>query len=251
MRERAGSVAVALGVQAGLFLLLLFSLAVVHRLPQEKETILTLPPLPRPVLKPAMVIDGRPRRPLRPSAAPPPPMPSLPVPAAPAPQAAPAQGEAVLPALGRALADCRPEKLANLPPAARAQCPPPAPQAKRDDSDLMQPNRHVKDEDYYAAEKANRDAPFALPGAAGGPLGILLTALFNPGAWADKHSYSLGPPVPPKGGVAAGPAPRQHVSDTRFQDALNAVNARKGAITAKPAPPPPDAGAAEAGAAAP
>ena len=244
LRQRLTSATAAIGVQAGLFAMLLLSFEAVRQLPPEKETILVLPPLPRPVSRPAIVIDGRPRPPLRASTAPPPLVTPLPVPAAPAPQAAPGTSTAVLHDLGKALADCRPEKYNDLPPADRARCPPPAAQAKKNDDQDLLAMPHVKDEQYWAAEKANRDAPFQLPGAGAGPLGILLTALFNPSAFADKHNYSAGPPLPPKDGGPAGSEPRQHASDTLVQDALAAVNARKRALYAKPAAPPPDAGAA-------
>lgn len=239
LRDRVPGILVAAGVQAGLFALLLFSLAVVHRLPPEKETTLILPPLPRPVLKPAIVIDGRPRPPLRPSATPPPLVTPLPAPAL--PEAAPGNSAAILRDLGKGLSDCRPEKYNDLPASDRARCP--AAQAKKNDDRDLLATPHVDDEQYWAAEKANRDAPFGLPGAAGGPLGILLTALFNPGAYLDKHSYSYGPPLPPKGGGAPAPDAREHASDVLVQDAVNAVNARKRALYARPAP------AAETGAA--
>ena len=130
--------------------------------------------------------------------------------------------------------------------AARRDCPPPSPAAET--QALLHPNHRVKDEDYYAAEKAQRDAPFMLPGAGAGPLGILLTALFNPGAFADKHNYNAGPPLPPKDGDAASDSrksPPQHASDDAFKDALQAINDHK-AQSGRAAPPPPaPAGAAQ------
>lgn len=259
IRDRLPSATAALAIQLAIAALLAVSFEAVRQAAPEKETILNLPPLVRPAPAP-MVIDARGRRRTSPAAAPPPvpqsPAPAAPVLTAPPATAAPSAAGAV-PAPGRrtgqaapgpAPADCAPQNLASLTPAERALCPPP-PRADANEIPLN-PQSHVKDAPYWEAERENSRAPFALPGAAAGPFGVLLSALLNPGAFADKHSYSYGPALTTKAGTPDPDAPPAHVSDDAFRKALQAANDRKRmlygkppAAAAQPAAPPAQAAA--------
>src|SRR6185312_15281992 len=71
LRERLTSGSAAIGVQAGLLGLLLYSFNMVRQLPQEKETILVLPPLVQPAQPSPMVINARGRARTAPALPPP------------------------------------------------------------------------------------------------------------------------------------------------------------------------------------
>lgn len=229
-REKLPSALGAIAIQGALAALVALSFEAVRQAVPEKETILLLPPAPKP--PEPMIIDARgARKPapapvLRNSA------PETPIVAAPpAPPAATVMEPASAPT-AQAQADCSPEVRARMLPAKRAAlCPPPPPGPN--DVPLQIGDGPVKDEEYFAAERARRDAPFTLPGAGAGPLGILLTALFNPSAFADKRNYNGG--LPPRGGATppSRPPPR-HATDAEFQKALKAVNDRKAGLPAKP-----------------
>lgn len=200
----AGAVT-ATAVQAGIFALLALSLVVVHRLPQEKETILVLPPPPRPVFRPAIVIDGRPRVPLRPSVLPPPSA-IAPVILAPAP----------LPARPQAVPEKpQPQDLRNpLMP------PPLSTRPSGNDIDLNPPSG-VKDEKRWEAEMAKKNAPPDAGVSVGVGIGVVIQDPLCKLAWV-----LMG------GGFKCGAMPAHHdATDAQVQAAVNAANARKRALS--------------------
>jgi hypothetical protein len=184
-----------LGIQGLVAALLLFSLTVARHILPAQETILLLP---RPAQQP-VVIDAR---------APPKPRPSSDrAPAEPAPPplpayAAPSAGlsasrggnSALLGALGRHVENCRIEKRD-----AEASCPNLAQQDER--AMLPEERKVVKNAPVWQAEVDRRNAPLTLPGAALGPLGVLVTALTNPGAFSDPRAYSAVPARQPMSGA--------------------------------------------------
>src|SRR4051812_19382931 len=186
-KQRLPSTALALAVQGGVFALLLYSFEQIRRAPQpEREVLLTLPrlrPAVRPVIIDARGVSSRPRPSLAPPVADAAAPPTL------APPAASDNGEQTVPqAPGRTLDKCRPGA-PYLPPAERALCPP---LLKPPDTDaiLLNPPSDVKDPERWEEELAVKNSPLALPGSAGGILGIIGTLLLNPGAYGDKRNWS-------------------------------------------------------------
>jgi hypothetical protein len=269
-RERLGSAAAAIALQAGLLALLVLSFEVVRRVAPEEERFITLPPLARPETQPApVVIDAR--KPPNPggTSTTAPPL-SLPAYALPSFSLGPPAGATALQALNRDLVGCA---LAN-PRDTRtaAPCPPLTVVARPDPNDIPLTDRPVKNAPIWQAGVDRRNAPKALPG--GDPLGTLLTLLFNPEAFLDKRSYSYATPQGPVSGadhlhdmitnnpiclsgagasaaeqcmrdagsvtmhrvVALGVPPPSgpHVSDSAFQQALAATQARTRALYGRP-----------------
>ncbi|HJR57527.1 MAG TPA: hypothetical protein VJ798_13205 [Rhizomicrobium sp.] len=192
-KDKLPSIAGTLAMQAAFAALLLFSITAVRRELAQPETILFLPPS-RPV-----TIDARQPRPLRdrpqqPAAqAAPMPPPLLPAYAAPSAGLSASTGGngALLGALGRYVENCRIERRD-----ADASCPP-SKLAHRDERTLaLDERKQVKNAPVWQAEVDRRNAPFALPGAGAGPLGILITALVNPSAFSDPKAYSAVSPPP-------------------------------------------------------
>jgi hypothetical protein len=192
-REKLPSALAAIALQVGMLALLALSFEVVRHIGAEKETILVLPPLARtaPATRP-MVIDGR--RIPKPEAAP------L------APQTLPAwatQGFAlgsgangILLAPRAGLTDCRPENLGRLGALERQACLPSAQMAARDPGALV-PYKLVPKAPTFQSGIDRRDAPVGLPGASGGPIGLLFTLLLDPGAYGDRRNYSYAQPQAP------------------------------------------------------
>lgn len=219
LNNRLPAALTALALQAGLFALLLLSFEAVRRLPPEKETTLFLPPLPRPKPKPALVIDGRPLVPLRPSATPP---------SRTAPPTPPAANgdSAILRDLGaltggaRAPSGCVPQEQAER--GSHAPCPRPGAQTGEIP---LNPDSHVKDEAHWAQEWEREHSDY-LPGVTAGEHDIHVS-LYN----------SNGPSL--LGGYRT-PAPystHAHASDADFQKALAAWQEREKTRHARPAPP--------------
>ncbi len=180
------------------------------------------------------------------------------------------QGTTALRDLSRDIVRCRIENYSDLSPAERLRCPPPD-MVRRDPNapQPLGPDKPVKNEQVWQGEVARRNAPVTLPG--GDIFGAALMLLFNPSAFADKRNYTPGPaPEPIDGaemtrqyalhgsgcpelddttkrncqadraalfehssGAVLLPS-HPHVSDTAFQQALAAVQARKQSIS----PPP-------------
>ncbi len=195
-KDRLPSLALALAVQAAFLALLVHALVVPHPPPPEpQEVIFLLPRLREPV-----VIDARTPRPapsLR-GNQPASPQRSGPAPAAPAPIAA--------------------------PPASEAPASSPAPAAPGRDLILLNPPSGVQDEKRWAEEKARAGKPPTLGVDVGVGVGIVIENPLCKLAWV-----LMG------GGFSC--APNNYVrktTDKEFQAALDAVNARKRAITPKP-----------------
>ena len=145
-----------------MFALLVLSFQIVRQLPAQKETILVLPPLVRPM--PSRVIDGRLPSPR--AAAPTPPFPPGQAPLF-APPPATERDNAILHDLGRTLSECAPEKYVKLTPSARDACPPPAHCRQRTSDTVkfsLRPDDHVKDEARWQREWENENTPYTLPG---------------------------------------------------------------------------------------
>ena len=215
LTERLPAVLTALAIQGGIFALLALSLMVVRQLPAEKETILVLPPLPRPVPTPAMVIDGRPRLPLRPSAMPP-------------------SAPALLPSSAPPASDGTAAILHDLGALTSGGKQPNAGTTKRDPRDVVSPDSHVRDESYWAAEREAVQTPPRVPcvSLADRTVGMgpaqskEQAVMVNPlcviaelANWGDsgKPQYER-PPFDPDAG---------HASDADFQNALAAWQARQ------------------------
>lgn len=237
-REKLTSAAAAIALQLGFAALLAVSFTVVRQVTAEKETILTLPPLPRPVPQPQskpMVIDARPKAaPQPPPAAVAPPIPALTT-------QAPALGNgqnAIQLAPRPVPPDCRPENYANLSASDRKTCPPPA--AAKSDSDLvgLLPPARAKNEAIWQGKTPPKDNPSGVSITAGGP-GIQLT-IQDP--LCKLASVFLK--------IVCGARPTYNMStDAQFQAARAAVQARTGAIYGKPvlASPPQAGGGNEKG----
>jgi hypothetical protein len=185
--------------------------------PVDITGVLLLPQTPRPPPKPPpkpIVIDAR-----RPAAAPrpatPPPAPAI---GAPAQNQAPPGNTAIT--VAPPVAPTCPNPRAD----GAADCPPIAQKPESDEQLVIAPPPQVKNQEIWEEELARKNAPFALPGADGGLAGIIATLIFNPGAYADKRSWSYG--VRP----AAPPAPpgRARPTDEEFRKALAAANRRRG-----------------------
>jgi hypothetical protein len=273
IRERLPSAAAALAVQAGLLALLVLSFEVVRRVAPEKETIINLPPLVRREAQRApVVIDAR--RPPEPGGgaiAPTPPL-SLPAYATPSFSLGVPAGETALQALNRAVIGCGPGTPRD--PRIAAPCPSLTGVARTDPNQIPLTGKPVPNAPVWQAEVDRRGAPMTVPG--GDPLGILLTLLGSPESFLDRRNYSYTPQAPVSGAdhlhdmitnnplclsgagasaaeqcmrdagavtmhsiVALGVPPPSgpHVSDTAFQQALAATQARTRALYGKPAAP--------------
>jgi hypothetical protein len=242
LRDRLPSAAAAIALQGGLLALLVLSFELVRHVAPEKETIITLPPLARPQARRApVVIDARPHAP----AAPPAPAQTvtprfvpptdLTLPAPP--------GNALSPAPGRAGADC------GAPGAAGHNACPPAHAGAPPDEIPLHPESHVKNAPIWQSEIERRNTPPSVP-----CVSLTNNAVGMGGFNKEDHGARLditcalkewGNPslLPPVRGAPADPGP-QHASDDAFNKALQAVNARKQALSGR-AP----AAAAKAGAA--
>jgi hypothetical protein len=274
VRARLTSAAAAIGVQLGIAALLVVSFAVVRQVSGEKETILYLPPLlqqrPQPQSRKPVVIDARPHA----STAPPPAAATPPLPAWATPGFALGTGQnGIVLAPPPGVGDCKPENYGQMNASARARCPPLAGVARADPNTMpLNPNKPVPNAKIWQAEVDRRNAPVGLPGASGGLIGMLGTLLFNPGAYLDKRSYSYVPPqadvldgaetthrawsqIPQCNGQLDDTTRRNcafnvgatmmsgggevypdhpHVSETAFQQALAATQARTRVLYGKP-----------------
>jgi hypothetical protein len=275
LRDRLPSAAAAIALQGGLLALLVLSFEVVRQAAPEKETIINLPPLARqrPQRAP-VVIDAR-RKPQPGGGTTATPPLSLPAYATPSFSLGMPQGATALQNLNRDLSGCgigAPEK---RDPQARTPCPPATALARPDPNTIPLTDRPVKNAPIWQAEVDRRGAPMMVPG--GDPLGILLTLLNSPESFLDRRDYSYATPQAPVSGadhlhdmitnnplclsgagasaaeqcmrdtgavtmhglVALGvpPVSGPHVSDSAFQQALAATQARTRALYGKPAPP--------------
>jgi len=201
-RQRLTSAAAAIGVQLGIAALLAVSFAVVRHVGSQQETILYLPQSApqKPQPRQPVVIDARPRA----DAAPPPSTSTAPLPAWATPGFALGSGaNGIVLAQPPGVLDCRPQVYGYLNASARTACPPPAGAAKPNPREIpLDPNKPVPNAKVWQAEIDRRNAPFSVPGASGGLLGMGLTLLFNPGAYLDGRSYSYG--APPQDDVVDG-----------------------------------------------
>jgi len=169
--------------------LMVASFTVVRHVVEEKETIFLLPPPARPqAVRAPVVIDGRGKPPPATAA----PSAALPAYAQPGFHFSTPQGKAPASDLSREIARCRIENYASLTSSERAACL--QPEMARQGPAIPPPDKPVKNEGVWQAELARKNAPFALPGAQAGILGML-GALFS-GAFSDKRNYSYGPPDP-------------------------------------------------------
>ena len=199
-RDRLPGALLALAINAALLALLVFSLAPHPPPPQDasqpRETVLLLPRLKPP--GDPVVIDARPRTaaPEQPVTPPAPPAdwspPLYATPQFDLPHAPPIPGSAraLLTAIDRGLR-CLPDekgRVSALCPENSAAPPP----HNRD----MGPAAPGRNESLFAAEKNCADAPMVLPG--GHPFGILVNALTNPSAFAEKRGYCPPPLKPPR-----------------------------------------------------
>jgi hypothetical protein len=245
LHDRLPSAAAAIALQGGLLMLLVLSFDVVRRAVPERESFITLPPLARPRARRApVVIDARPQT----STATPPPAPAqtvtprfvpptdLTLPAPP--------GNALSPAPGQAGADC------GAPGAAGHNACPPAHAGAPPDEIPLHPESHVKNAPIWQSEIERRNTPPRVPcvSLTDNIVGIGGFQRQDHGARLDITcalkewgNPSLLPPV--SGSSVADPGP-QHASDDAFNKALQAVKARKQALSGR-AP----AAAANAGAA--
>jgi hypothetical protein len=153
---------------------------------------------------------------------------------------------------------------------------PPLTVARPDPNDIPLTDKPVQNAPIWQAEVDRRNAPSVLPG--GDLFGSLLTLLADPGAFLEKRNYSYATPQEPVSGpdhqrdmitsnplclsgagasaadqcmrdagaeyrhrlVSLGTVPVSgpHVSDSAFQAALAATQARTRALYGRPAPPP-------------
>jgi hypothetical protein len=238
-REKVPSALAAIALQVGMLALLALSFEAVRQMGAEKETIFILPPLA--VTKPSapLVIDAREKKKSTPMAAPVPP-PSQNIEAAPATPAPPSVQTGIAAHPGPAQVDCVPPGQAR--PAYRIACPPPAPLAKANpDDDPLPAKNHVRNEQIWQSEIDRRNTPPRVPcvsltNSTAGMSGfqkedhgarIDITCALK--EWRDPHL------LPPVAGTALPDQGPKHASDEDFKKALQAVNARKQALSAKPA----------------
>jgi hypothetical protein len=240
LRDRLPSAAAAIGVQLAIAALLAMSFEVMRQVTLQKETILYLPPLARPVLPRPRVIDARgaarPNSPAPPAAE----NTSPAFPAAPPALALPATpGNALLPAPGQAGADC-----AAPGGAGRNACPPPQ-AGPRSDEIPLHPESHVKNAPVWQSEIDRRNTPPRVPCVS------LTNSVAGMGGFVrEDHGARLdigcalkalrdGPSLlPPVQGLPGPDTPPPHASGPAFDKALQAINARKRLLYAKSAPPP-------------
>jgi hypothetical protein len=193
-KDKLPSIAGTLAIQAAFAVLLLFSITAVRQAEAPVETIFLLPrPKPEPI-----VIDARQPPESKkaaeqapPGAAPGPPS-QLPAYALPA-QTLAGYRQFATSALVRSLIQsfnaCRKKEGEDRPVCPGAVTQP-------DPRIVTLEDKDVKEAEIWQGEIDRRNAPFALPGAGAGPLGVLLSALVNPGAFSDPKAYSAvsGPP---------------------------------------------------------
>jgi hypothetical protein len=242
LRDRLPSAAAAIALQGGLLALLVLSFEVVRHVAPEKETFITLPPLARPEAQRApVVIDARPRA----STVTPPAAENVTPRFTAPPDLAlpPAPDNTLSPAPGRAVTAC------GAPGAGGQGACPPARAGSQSDEIPLHPESRVKNAPIWQSEIERRDTPPRVP-----CVSLTNNAIGLGGFQKEDHGARLditcalkewGNPslLPPVRGAPADPGP-QHASDDAFNKALQAVNARKQALSGR-AP----AAAAKAGAA--
>ena len=186
-RHRARGAALALLVQIGFLLLLLFSSQRHLTIRSvEHETILRLPPL-REISPQTIDARGAEERPVAPFQIPI--VPNIAPPLSSPPALAPPSGIA---GFGRSLFGCAPERYADLSPDEKAHCPKPGEGlAVNQPPDLMGDKSHVKDGARWANALAHRQSPLLLPGGFNFPL-ALLGAVMD-GSIADSSSAFRDP----------------------------------------------------------
>ena len=215
-RERLPSAVVAIALQVGLFALLAMSFEVVRNVSEEKETILHLTPLPRPVPRRPVIMVGR----GKPSPVPPPRAAtavSLPAWTTPGLALGNEQNRIQL-APRTAAPDCRTENYANLNPIDRKACLP-ARQANKDREQMpLYPDAHVKDEEHWAQEWEKEQSPY-LPGVSAGPNSVH-TTLFDSNGPSLLTGYRTPDAYPT----------HAHASDADVQKAMDAYHARMGVL---------------------
>ena len=230
-REKLSSAAAAIALQVGFAVLLALSFTVVRQVTAEKETILTLPPLPREKPQPQrapMVIDARPKA--APAA---PPVAVAPPPTLMTPGLASGKSENAIQLAPRTAPDCRPENYANLSASDRRACPPPASAARPDANEVgLLPPGHGKYEEREQAKAAAGGNSSGVSIKAGGP-GIQIT-IQDP--LCKLASVFLK--------IVCGARPTYNMStDAQFQAARAAVQARTRSIYGAPVlASPPQAG---------
>ena len=186
-KDKLPSIAGTLAMQAAFAALLLFSVTAVRQAVPPVETVFLLPkPKPEPI-----VIDARqPPKPMEeeqmPAGAIAEPPSQLPAYAAPGQtlNGSRLEGSALLRALVQDFHACRKKEGEDRP-----VCP--GGIAPADPRIVKFEDRAVKGSDTWQADVDRRNAPFALPGAGAGPLGILITALTNPSAYSDPKAYGI------------------------------------------------------------
>ena len=238
LRDRLPSAAAAIALQGGLLALLVLSFDVVRRVVPEQESIIVLPPLVRPQRAP-VVIDARPRA----STAPPAPAQTVtPRFVPPADLTLPATPGVILsPAPGQAVTAC------GAPGAGgQGACPPPHARSQPDEIPLH-PESHVKNAPIWQSEIERRNTPPRVPcvSLTNNAVGMGGFNKEDHGARLDlvcvlktlREGATLLPPV--RGASDPDPGP-QHASDDAVAKALRAVNERKRALYARPAPQPPE-----------
>jgi hypothetical protein len=237
LRDRFSGAAAAVAVQAGLLALLVLSFEAVRHAVEEKETILTLPPLIKPVARHApVVIDARGKR--RPAGVAQPEAP-LPAYAQPSRNLSAPQGGIALQGPASGLDNCRVE---NGGTNAREGCLPAQGRPRPADAQLAPPAK-VKHQPYWEAERAAAHTPPRVPcvslfsvqvgmdgfqkkdsGVMTDPLCIIRE--LRGGADSGKPQYDSAPSDPGGG----------HASEVAFKQALAAVQTRQRALYGKAAP---------------
>jgi len=224
-KDRLPGLVLALGVQAALLAMLVYSLVVPPAPPQQAQEVIFL--LPRLMREP-VVIDARTQpRPNR----------SLPPATSTLPPSTSSDGITAMPDRVPPLRGAEPA------PTRAAQEPTRAPGNKASDSStvLLNPPSGVMDEKRWADEKARKDKPADAGVSVGVGIGIIIQNPLCKLAWV-----LMG------GGFSCEPANYvRQTTDEQFQKALDATNARKRALYGKPAPtkqepPTPDTDAADA-----
>ncbi len=214
-KDRLPSLAVALGVQAALLALLVYSLVVPPAPPQGAQEVIFL--LPRVPAREPVVIDAR-----TPSRTPRSPVTSNLPPSARSNGITAGPGTATSPQ-----APTPPARAAQEPQRASGNTP------SNPDTILLNPPSGVQDEKRWADEKARKEKPVDLGVAVGPGIGIIIQ---NP--LCKMARILMG------GGFSCEPANYvRQTTDEQFQKALDATNARKRALYGKPAPakaPSPD-----------
>ena len=239
LRDRLPSAVVAIALQAGLLALLIFSFQAVRHAVEEKETVLTLPPLVKaPPRHQPVVIDARGKKGPGAAAAPPE-APSADV--QPSFNVSAPQSGVALQGLGRDLDNCPVEK-GDSNATERQHCPPVEGIPRAAEARPAQP-ADAKHQAYWEAERAAAHTPPRIPCVSlfstqigmGGfqkqDNGVMLDPLcvireLRGGADTGKPQYDSGPSDPGGG----------HVSEVAFKQALAAVQTRQRAVYGKAAP---------------